>query len=84
MRPDDDVKRDVLSELRWEPRVSETQIGVTVRDGAVTMTGHVESYPEKLAAVLAARKVSGVLAIADEIEVQEKLIELLRKRTLSI
>ncbi|SDE50229.1 BON domain-containing protein [Ruegeria marina] len=62
------MKRDLLSELQWEPRVSETEIGVAVRDGAVTLTGHVPSYLEKLAAVRAARRVSGVLAIADVIE----------------
>lgn len=70
MRPDDEVKQDVLAELLWEPAVSEAEIGVTVRDGAVTLSGDVPSYLEKLAAKRAARRVSGVLALADETEVR--------------
>lgn len=70
MRSDEDVKHDVLSELRWEPRVNEAHIGVTVRDGTVALTGHVPSYPDKLAAAHAARRVYGVLALADEIKVR--------------
>ena len=70
MRPDGDVKHDVLSELRWEPRVNEAHIGVTVRDGAVALTRHVPSYPDKLAAERAVRRVYGVLALADQIEVR--------------
>ena len=64
------LKEDVLGELDWEPAVTEAEIGVTVKDGAVTLTGTVPSYLEKVAAKRAARRVSGVRAIADEIEVR--------------
>lgn len=70
MRPDSDVKKDVLSELDWEPEVTETEIGVIVKDGAVTLTGWVPSYLDKLAAKRAAKRVTGVRAVADEIEVR--------------
>ncbi|GAG89328.1 unnamed protein product [marine sediment metagenome] len=44
------LKEDVLGELDWEPAVTEAEIGVTVKDGAVTLTGTVPSYLEKVAA----------------------------------
>jgi len=64
------LKEDVLGELDWEPAVTEADIGVIVKDGAVTLTGTVPSYLEKVAAKRAARRVGGVRAIADEIEVR--------------
>ncbi len=67
---DEQVKHDVLTELQWEPEVSETDIGITVHDGAVTLTGTVPSYVEKLAAKRALKRVAGVRAYADEIEVR--------------
>ena len=64
------LRRDILDELDFEPRVNAASIGVTVERGAVTLTGHVSTYPEKLTAVKAVRRVKGVRAIADEIEVR--------------
>ena len=64
------LRKDVLDELEFEPRVNAASIGVAVERGAVTLTGHVSTYPEKLAAVKAVRRVKGVRAIADEIEVR--------------
>ena len=64
------VKKIVLEELGWEPSVNSAHIGVTARDGVVTLTGHVGSYAEKWAAGQGAARVSGVKAIADEIEVR--------------
>lgn len=64
------LRKDVLDELEFEPRVNAALIGVAVERGAVTLTGHVSTYPEKLAAVKAVRRVKGVRAIADEIEVR--------------
>lgn len=63
------VRQNVLDELEFEPSIDAAKIGVTVDDGVVTLTGHVSSYFEKLAAERAARRIKGVRAIAQEIEV---------------
>ncbi|GBD47812.1 transport-associated protein [Methylopila sp. Yamaguchi] len=57
-------------ELEFEPSVNAAHIGVAVRDGVVTLTGHVASYAEKIAAEKATQRVRGVKAIAEEIEVR--------------
>ena len=67
---DQDIQRDVLNELKWEPRVQPNEIGVAVKDGVVTLTGWVESYIKKWAAEEAAHRVRGVLAVANDIEVR--------------
>src|SRR5437773_5306809 len=67
---DQDIQRDVLNELKWEPRVQPNEIGVAVKDGVVTLTGWVESYAKKWAAEEAAHRVRGVLAVANDIEVR--------------
>jgi len=64
------LKSLVEEELEFEPRVNAAHIGVAVRDGVVTLTGHVASYAEKVAAEKAAQRVRGVKAIAEEIEVR--------------
>jgi osmotically-inducible protein OsmY len=69
MKTDKQLKNDILAELRWEPSVNAEQIGVEVKDGVVTLAGHVYSYVEKWAAEEAAQKVSGVRALAVEIDV---------------
>jgi osmotically-inducible protein OsmY len=69
-KSDSELQRDVLDELKWDPRVDHSQIGVTARDGVVTLTGFVPAYAEKVAAEKAARRVVGVNAIAEEIEVR--------------
>jgi osmotically-inducible protein OsmY len=70
MKSDSELKRDVESELKWEPSVDEAHIGVTAKDGVVTLTGNVPSYAEKAAAERAAKRVYGVRGIADELEVK--------------
>lgn len=70
MKTDADLERDVLAELRWEPSVSEKGIGVTAKDGVVTLHGSVPSYAEKYAALVAAERVRGVRAIAQELEIR--------------
>src|SRR2546426_2880992 len=65
-----DIQRNVLNELKWEPRVQPNEIGVAVKDGVVTLTGWVESYTKKWAAEEAAHRVRGVLAVANNIEVR--------------
>lgn len=67
---DEQLKTLVLEELRWEPSVSEAHIGVTARNGVVTLTGNVRSFAERYAAEQAAERVKGVKAVAAEIEVR--------------
>jgi osmotically-inducible protein OsmY len=69
-RTDEEIQRDVLAELKFEPRVQPNEIGVIVKDGVVTLTGYVESYPKRWAAEDAAHRVRGVKAVANEIEVR--------------
>lgn len=69
MKTDSQLQRDVMAELAWEPRVDHADIGVSVNDGVVTLNGFVKSYPEKMAAEKAVRRVAGVRAIAEEIKV---------------
>ncbi|WP_055443448.1 BON domain-containing protein [Lacinutrix himadriensis] len=70
MRSDLSIKEDILEELEWQPSIDETQIGVVVKDGIVTLTGTVDSYVKKREAEKAAKSVVGVKAVAEEIEVQ--------------
>jgi osmotically-inducible protein OsmY len=70
MKSDSELKRDVQNELKWEPSVNEAHIGVTVKDGVVTLTGHTPSYAEKYGAERAAKRVYGVKAVADELDVK--------------
>lgn len=70
MRTDQEIQRDVQAELAWEPSVAHEHIGVSVQEGVVTLSGLVSSYAEKLAAEKAARHISGVKAIAEDIEVR--------------
>jgi osmotically-inducible protein OsmY len=67
---DEEIQQLVLSELKWEPRVRPNEIGVTVKDGVVTLTGWVDSYQKKWAAAEAAHRVRGVKAVANDIEVR--------------
>jgi osmotically-inducible protein OsmY len=69
-RTDEQIQRDVLAELKWDPRVRPTEIGVIVKDGVVTLTAWVDSYPKKWAAEEAAHRVRGVKAVANDIEVR--------------
>jgi osmotically-inducible protein OsmY len=70
MRTDEQLQADVLAELKWDPRIRSNEIGVIVKDCAVTLTGMVQTYAEKLAAERAAKRVKGVRAIAENIEVK--------------
>jgi osmotically-inducible protein OsmY len=67
---DQSLRQSVLDELAWDPSVTEAHIGVTARSGVVTLTGHVGSYSEKCAAEHAVGRVSGVKAIAEELEIR--------------
>jgi len=70
MKTDAQVQQDVIAELKWEPSVNPTHIGVEVQDGVVTLAGHVDSYAEKWNAERAAQRVSGVKALAIEMDVK--------------
>jgi osmotically-inducible protein OsmY len=70
MKTDAELKKDVEAELNYEPSVNATHIGVTVKNGVVTLTGHVSSYTERWRAEEAAKRVSGVVAIANELDVK--------------
>ena len=67
---DKDLRRDVLDELDFDPSLDAADIGVAVSDGVVTLTGHVGSYAEKVEAERAVKRVKGVRAIAQEIQVR--------------
>lgn len=69
-RSDVQIQSDVLAELKWDARVKPNEIGVSVRDGVVTLTGVVDSYPKRWAAEDAAHRVRGVKAVANDIEVR--------------
>ena len=70
MKTDAVIKENVLDELQWQPNVDETEIGVTVDRGVVTLTGTVDRYTKKIAAEEAAKKVKGVKAVVENIEVK--------------
>lgn len=67
------VRDMVLHQLEWDSQVDESQIGVTAKDGAVTLTGFIDSYAGKLAAERAAKRVKGVRAVANDLQVRLRL-----------
>ena len=70
-REDEAIRDDVIAELESEPELPEpARVGVSVREGVVTLTGSVSSYPQRMAAERAARRVDGVRAVANDIEVK--------------
>jgi len=70
MKTDANLRADVEAELEWDPRFDARDVGVAVKSGVVTLSGHVRSFAERWAAQDAAQLVSGVKAIANEIEVK--------------
>ena len=70
MRTDTNIQSDVLAELKWQPNVNAADIGVSVKDGIVTLTGTVPSYTERYEAEVATKRVYGVKAVVNEIEVK--------------
>lgn len=69
MKSDSELRKDVESELMWDPLVPEARVGVAVSGGVVTLTGHLDTYAEKIAVKRAAERVSDVKAIAVELDV---------------
>jgi len=70
MRPDSSIQRDVEAELKWNPEVDDSDIAVKVSSGVVTLVGVARDLREKHAAEIAAKRVSGVTAVANEIQVR--------------
>jgi osmotically-inducible protein OsmY len=69
-KSDPTIQRDVLDELKWDTRVKETDVGVEVSDGIVTLSGTVPSWAARVAAQEAAHRVAGVLDVANDIHVK--------------
>ena len=69
MKTDAELQRHVMDELKWEPTIQAAEIGVTVKDGVVTLSGNVDSYGKKWAADRAAKRIWGVKAVIEEIKV---------------
>lgn len=70
MKSDSEIKRDVEEELRFDPDIDASDIGVAVKNGVVTLTGFVKSYTEKFEAEADAKRVSGVVGLANDLEVR--------------
>src|SRR5687767_739359 len=70
MKTDLQLQKDVVEELKFEPSVRESEIGVAIKNGVVTLSGFVDSYAEKHAAERAAERVKGVKAVAENIQVK--------------
>jgi osmotically-inducible protein OsmY len=69
MKTDAQLQQDVIAELKWEPSINAEDIGVEVKDGVVTLVGHVSSYAEKRGAETAAQRVAGVKALVVEMDI---------------
>lgn len=69
MKTDIQIQKDVMDELKWQPFLNSSEIGVAVKNGIVTLSGIVDSYSKKLNAERAAKKVAGVKAIAEDIQI---------------
>ncbi|HEX2845465.1 MAG TPA: BON domain-containing protein [Chitinophagaceae bacterium] len=69
MKSDAMIQKEVQDELKWQPLLNATEIGVAVRNGVVTLSGQVDSYTKKLAAEKAAKRIGGVKAVAEDIKV---------------
>jgi osmotically-inducible protein OsmY len=69
-RTDQAIREDVLSELKWDPKITSSDVAVAVKDGVVTLSGYVSSYWEKDAAEKAVKRVYGVKGVANDIEVK--------------
>jgi osmotically-inducible protein OsmY len=70
IRTDSEIKRDVEDELKYDAGVDSTDIGVAVKNGVVSLTGFARSYSQKLQAEMDAKRVSGVMAVANDLEVR--------------
>jgi osmotically-inducible protein OsmY len=70
MKTDSELRHDVVHELEWDPSIDARNIGVAAKDGVVTLTGYVTRYADKWRAERIAKRVAGVLALVNNIEVK--------------
>lgn len=70
MKTDAEIQKDVIAELQWEPAIGSTEIGVSVKTGVVMLSGIVDSYYKKVLAEKAVKKVIGVNAVVEDLEVK--------------
>ena len=75
MRLDSDIRRDVEDELRWDPDIDATDIAIAVNNGVVALTGFVRSYSQRTQAERDAKRVAGVVGVANDIEVRLPVID---------
>jgi osmotically-inducible protein OsmY len=75
MKSDSEIERDVREELKWDPDLDAEDIAVSVKNGVVTLAGFTRSYTDRLEAEAAAKRVAGVLAVANDIEVRLPAID---------
>ena len=68
-KSDEQLRKDVLEELHWDPSIGRADIGVVASDGVITLTGQVDTFAKRWAAMKAAERVTGVVAVADELTV---------------
>jgi osmotically-inducible protein OsmY len=75
MKSDNEIERDVRDELKWDPDLDAEDIAVSVKNGVVTLAGFTKSYTDRLEAEIAAKRVAGVRAVANDIEVRLPAID---------
>src|SRR3984957_7912219 len=75
MKSDSEIERDVRDELQWHPDLDAKDIAVSVKNGVVTLAGFTRSYTDRLEAEAAAKRVTGVLGVANDIEVRLPVID---------
>jgi len=75
MKPDNEIERDVKAELEWNPDLDASDIAVSVKKGVVTLAGYVKSYTDKYEAEAAAKRVAGVVAVANDLEVRMPAVD---------
>lgn len=73
MKSNENLQKDVQDAIKWEPLLHAAEIGVTVKDGVVTLTGIVDNYVKKMEAETATKNVKGVKAVIEKIEVKYKI-----------
>ena len=70
MKTNEELQKDVQDAIKWEPLLNAAEIGVTAKDGVITLTGTVDSYTKKSEAEDAAKNVAGVKAVVEKIEIK--------------
>ena len=70
MKSNEELQKDVQNAIKWERLLNAAEIGVTAKDGVITLTGTVDSYPKKMEAESAAKNVAGVKAVVENIIVK--------------